>query len=67
MKIHLAKVLMEYGISKRGFSKMLEEDTANVFRYFREGYNPKLSTIKKWADALEMPVGKLVSKLLDEL
>jgi ribosome-binding protein aMBF1 (putative translation factor) len=59
-------MLEKRDISKRKFAKMLEEDQSNVHRYFRDGYDPKLSTIKKWAAKLKMKVGDFVKELLEE-
>lgn len=62
----MEKILERKSISKRQFSKMLEEDESNVYRYFRDGYDPKLSTLRKWAAKLKMKVSDLVAELLDE-
>jgi ribosome-binding protein aMBF1 (putative translation factor) len=64
--MRLDKILEKKGVSKRQFSKMLEEDESNVYRYFRDGYDPKLSTLKKWASKLKMKVHDLVKELLDD-
>jgi transcriptional regulator with XRE-family HTH domain len=65
-ELRLDKILEKKGVSKRQFSKMLEEDESNVYRYFRDGYDPKLTTLKKWASTLKMRVSDLVKELLDE-
>lgn len=52
VKLRLETVLKEKKISKRGFAKMLGIDYANVFRFFREDYDPKLSTLRDWAKTL---------------
>ena len=65
-ELRLEKILAKKGVSKRQFSKMLEEDESNVYRYFRDGYDPKLSTLKKWASKLKMKVSELLRELLDE-
>jgi transcriptional regulator with XRE-family HTH domain len=65
-ELRLDKILERKSISKRQFSKMLEEDESNVYRYFRDGYDPKLSTLKKWAAKLKMKVSDLVAELLNE-
>ena len=41
---------------------MLKIEYANVFRFFREDYDPKLSTLQKWADVLEIDVRDLLNK-----
>jgi transcriptional regulator with XRE-family HTH domain len=66
LKMRLDKVLERKGISKRQFSKMLQEDEPNVYRYFRDGYDPKLSTLMKWADKLDMRATELVEEILEE-
>ena len=65
-KLLLEKILKEKQISKRHFAKMLGEDPSNVHRYFREGYDPKLSLLKEWAGKLKMKVSELVKELIDE-
>jgi DNA-binding Xre family transcriptional regulator len=51
-KLVLDKVLKRKKLSKRQFAKRLEIDYAAVFRYFRAGYDPKLSTLEKWSRAI---------------
>ena len=51
-KVLLAEVLEKKGISKRQFAKKLGKDYPAVFRYFREEYDPKLSTLEAWAKVL---------------
>ena len=65
-KLPLDKILQEKKISKRQFAKMLGEDPSNVHRYFREGYDPKLSLLKEWANKLKMKASELVKELLTE-
>ena len=60
-RILLEKILREKGISKRRFAKMVGVEYANVFRFFRPGYDPKLSMLKKWADVLEVSIVKLIA------
>lgn len=48
----LGKILKKKNISKRQFAKRLGMDYATIFRYFREGYDPKLSTLEKWAKVI---------------
>lgn len=45
----LAETLKKKKLSKRQFAKRLGVDYANVFRLFRPSYDPKLSTLRKWA------------------
>ncbi len=65
-KLPLDKILLEKKISKRHFAKLLGEDPSNVHRYFRDGYDPKLSLLKEWASKLKMKVSDLVRELLGE-
>ena len=59
VKLRLEAVLKEKKISKRGFAKMLGIDYANVFRFFREDYDPKLSTVEQWAETLGVRMSDL--------
>jgi transcriptional regulator with XRE-family HTH domain len=51
-KLLLAEVLKKKGLSKRQFAKRLGKEYPTVFRYFREGYDPKLSVLEDWSKAL---------------
>jgi len=51
-KLLLAAILKKKGISKRQFAKRLSMEYDNVFRFFRPGYDPKLSVLEKWAKVL---------------
>ncbi len=51
-KLLLAEVLKKKGLSKRQFAKRLEKEYPTVFRYFRESYDPKLSSLEDWARVL---------------
>ncbi len=56
----LAKVLKEKKISKYRFAQLIKVPSSNVARYFKAGYDPRLSTIEKWANALDVSVKDLV-------
>lgn len=58
-KLILASVLKKKKISKYRFAKLLGQDYNSVFRYFRPGYDPKLSTLAKWADVLGVRIRDL--------
>ena len=58
-KLLLGQIIKKRGISKRQLAKMLGETYSNIFRYFREGYDPKLSTLRKWAKVLNCKVRDL--------
>ena len=62
MKLKLAAILEKKKLSKYRFAQLLEIPTPSVFRYFRPGYDPKLSTLEKMAKVLEVKV----KDLLDE-
>lgn len=55
----LDEVLKKKKVSKRQFAKRLGMDYASVFRYFREGYDPKLSTLERFAKALDCRIRDL--------
>ena len=59
VKLRLAALLKEKKISKRGFAKMLGIDYANVFRFFRKDYDPKISTLEEWAGILGVRIRDL--------
>lgn len=59
-KLILGEVLKKKKLSKRRFAKLLDQRYENVFRYFRDGYDPKLSTLSLWAKALKCRVRDLV-------
>ena len=59
-KLVLDAILKKRGISKRQFAKKLNVEYYSVFRYFRDGYDPKLSTLAKWAKALGIKVQDLI-------
>lgn len=58
----LSAVLKKKQLSKRQFAKALHIKYPTVFRYFREGYDPKLSTLDKWAKALDVKVRDLIKE-----
>jgi transcriptional regulator with XRE-family HTH domain len=61
-KLILSKVLEKKKLSKRQFAKRLGVEYQSVFRYFRDGYDPKLSTLNKWAKALKCKIKDLVEE-----
>ena len=58
-KIVLDKILKKKEISKRRFAKMLGVEYRNIFRVFREGYDPKFSTMQDWARVLQIKIRDL--------
>jgi DNA-binding Xre family transcriptional regulator len=61
-KLILGKVLKKKKLSKRKFAKLLEIDYSNVWRLFKEGADPKLSTLAKWAKILKCKVRDLIEE-----
>jgi transcriptional regulator with XRE-family HTH domain len=59
-KVCLGKVLKEKKITKYRFAKLLGAESSNVARYFKPGYDPRLSTIEKWAKALKVSIKDLI-------
>ena len=62
MRLKLAQIMEKRKISKYRLAQMLGVPTASVFRYFKPGYDPKLSTLENIAKVL----GIKVRDLLDE-
>lgn len=61
-KLILGAVLKKMGISKRQFAKRIGCHYNNVWRYFRPGYDPKLSTLSLWAKSLGCRVRDLIKE-----
>ncbi|MGZ3686660.1 MAG: helix-turn-helix domain-containing protein [Bdellovibrionota bacterium] len=62
-KLLLADVLKKKKLSKRQFAKRLGIPYHYVFRYFRAGYDPKLSTVEIWARTLKVRMRDLFKDL----
>jgi|SaaInlStandDraft_5_1057022.scaffolds.fasta_scaffold124848_2 DNA-binding XRE family transcriptional regulator len=61
-KLGLAEYLENNDISKNEFARILGVNSPSVRRFMKDDYDPKLSTLSKWADSL----GCTVSDLLKE-
>jgi hypothetical protein len=61
-KLILEKVLEQKKISKRQFAFMIKADYPTTFRYYRPGYDPKLSSLEKWAKALKVKIRDLIKE-----
>lgn len=59
VKCAVGEVLKRKKLSKRQFAKRLGMPYKGVFRYFKEGYDPKLSTLGKWAAAIPCRISEL--------
>lgn len=55
----LAETLRKKKLSKRQFAKLLGVRYENAFRWFRDGYDPKLSMLERWAKALRCKIRDL--------
>lgn len=62
MKLKLDTILEKKKISKYRLAQLLDVPTPSVFRYFRSGYDPKLSTLEKIAKVLEVKVRDLLDE-----
>ncbi len=61
-KLQLESILRKKALSKRQFAKRLGVPYYSVFRYFRAGYDPKLSTLDRWAKVLKVKIRDLFSE-----
>lgn len=59
VKFRLEEVLKKKGISHRRFAKMIGMDNKNVARLFKHRYDPKLSTLAKFAKLLGVKISDL--------
>lgn len=59
-KLILDRVLKKREMSKRQFAILIDKPYYAVFRYFREGYDPKLSVLTFWAKKLKVRVRDLI-------
>lgn len=55
----LDEVLKRKGISKYRLAKELGIKYGNVFRFFQDDYDPKLSMLRQWAKALRCRIRDL--------
>ncbi|MEZ4749343.1 MAG: helix-turn-helix transcriptional regulator [Bdellovibrionota bacterium] len=58
-KIVLEEVLKKKGISKYKFAQMLGVHQPTVFRYLKPDYDPKFSTLERWAKVLDCKIKDL--------
>jgi transcriptional regulator with XRE-family HTH domain len=58
-KLLIDQALKKRKLSKRQFAKKLGIQYSAVFRYFREGYDPKLSMLESWAKVLDCRIRDL--------
>lgn len=58
-KLLLKNILKCKNLSKRQFAKLIGIKYENVFRYFKRDYDPKLSSLETWANALDVKISDL--------
>jgi len=56
----LAKILKQKKITKYRFAKLVAVEYSNAVKYFKPGYDPRLSTLERWAKALNVSVKDLI-------
>jgi len=61
-KLALDEFLEKNKLSKNEFARRLGVDSPAVRRFFKPDYDPKLSTLSKWADVLNCNVSDLLSR-----
>lgn len=59
-KVALEKVLKKKKLTKYAFAKLVGVPSSNTAKYFKSGYDPRLSTIERWAKALDVSVKDLI-------
>jgi transcriptional regulator with XRE-family HTH domain len=59
-KTCLAKVLKRKKMTKYRFAKLIGVEYSNIVRFFRPNYDPRLSTLTRWAKALNVSIKDLV-------
>lgn len=59
-RVVLTKILKEKKITKYRFAKLIGSDYSNIVRYFKPDFNPRLSTLEKWAEVLDVSIKDLV-------
>lgn len=58
----LAEILKKKKLSKYKFAHLIGMKYGNVFRFFEEDYDPKVSMLKRWAQALKIRVCDLIKE-----
>lgn len=63
MPLHrLALVLKKKKVSKYRFAKLLEIKYGNIFRFFKDDYDPTLSMMRKWSRVLRCKIRDFYSE-----
>ena len=58
--INLRKIMDQRNLSMRGFAKLLGVKPSVVTSYFRAGYDPRLSTVLRWCEALDCSMAEII-------
>lgn len=61
-KLALKEALKKRKISARKFAALIQIDYKNVSRLYREGSDPRLSTLCKWAKVIGCKVRDLIKE-----
>ena len=56
----MAKILKQKKMTKYRFGKRIGVEYSNIVKYFKPGYDPRLSTLERWAKALDVSVRDLI-------
>jgi hypothetical protein len=61
-KHRLGEILKKRKLSKLAFSRLIEKKYENTLRYYKDSFDPKLSTLTEWARALRVKVRDLIKE-----
>jgi len=61
-KICIEKILKKKRLTKYAFAKMLNHSYSTTVRYYKPGFNPRLSTLERWAELLDVSVKDLIEE-----
>lgn len=59
-KVVLNKVLKKKNMTRYRFAKLLGKEYSGIVRYFKPGYNPRLTTLEEWSKVLDVSVKDLI-------
>jgi DNA-binding Xre family transcriptional regulator len=62
VKFKLESIVQKKKISKYRLAQLLGVPTSTVFRYFKPGFDPKVSTLERLAKVLELKVRDLLDE-----
>jgi transcriptional regulator with XRE-family HTH domain len=61
-RLALKEILAEREISHRKFAEMVKMDRNVLLKYLREGANPTMQTLARFAKALNVSICKLIKE-----